>query len=247
MRPDLLLYRHLGCKITWNVGNMSNSRLLLELMRIITDHRPVALHLQEVFDRQEVLEEVARRTGYTLVAPKGGAAHCSSLLSPEATEVGGAKTMLLSERTWVGRRVAGARKSGFARKNDAVFVRYTWRKERWIDNNVHLVPSHHIAAACKVAKRQVRVLNLWFRTRFRIVHVVGDLNETINEPCDSLAPMERGTGWYTGRTHGKRGIDYIFWLKRQTKRLVYVGEVLLGFSSDHNPVKVDIYRRRPGT
>jgi hypothetical protein len=235
-------YVHLGCSITYNVGNPSDDKVESDLMTLIRAHRPLLLHLQETWDRKGVIRRVAERTGYVALIPEGSAAHCITLVHPEVI-VDGWGTMRLSERTWVGRKVAGARRHGMARKNDAVWVRYRHAGTKFIDANVHLVPSHSVDLACRLAKLQAGILTAWLWTRRRIASVTGDVNETINAGCDSMGPLEKIGEVYTAPSHGTRAIDWWIMLKRQTKRFNYIVEALTGYNSDHRPVKKDIYRK----
>lgn len=234
-------YEHLGCKITWNVGNESDAKVKAALIEMIRAERPIAVHLVEVWDRRKMLLGVCEATGYRPVFPGGTAGHCAMLLSP-LTSTSSWGTGLLSERTWVGRKVAGAHDHGMARKNEMVYARYTHKGIKYVDTVVHLVPSHQVHKACNVAKRQVYVLTLWWRLRRRVAHLSGDFNETLTHPCDSLAPLERIAHPFTGKTHGDRAIDYWWTLKRQMKRLRYRITVLNGYPSDHRPLRLDIWR-----
>ena len=245
--------RKLFCtKITYNPGGTfggknSDRQLADDLIRMIELYAPLIITLQEVWDRKKALHLVYLATGYQLVQPKGGAGHNAALVHPDAKLVGPVHTLLLSLRRFVGFKVAGARKSGHARKNELVYVRYNALGLKWIDAIFHAMPSHHVLRARIVARLQFARVWAWLISRKRLASISGDFNEREHSPWKLMRVFNNGlvrslTGEKVEGKHSK--IDYWIMLERQLKkhRLEIEVESLTGYAGDHAPVLLRIYR-----
>lgn len=243
--------RLFGKKISYNPGGTfggknSDRQLADDLIRMIREHAPIIITLQEVWDRKRALQWVAEATGYQLVQPKGAAGHNAALVHPDAKLVGLLGTLLLTARRFVGRKVAGAQKHGMARKNELVFVRYDYGGRKWIDAIIHAVPSHRIRRARIVARIQYARAWAWLIRRMRLAMLSGDLNQKKGSRWGLMRIFDNGLAWsLTGKpVKGKHsGIDYWIGLHRQLRAAGLEVRVtsLEGYAGDHPPQLLEIF------
>lgn len=226
--------------ITYNVGSASDAKVTADLERLVVTHEPTVLGLNEVGDREHVLVAVAKSTGYRLVQlddiPGGG--RLAMLIAPEANV---AKAWLhpLTPATKVGRRTAGARRTGVTQPKCILAVRLQLHDgQRLVVGVTHFVPSAMKRGNTRTRQlhnRQTRKAARWVKSRRLPVVLMGDFNATTSDGL--LGPLQRVARGYTTASHGRRAIDW-FWLR--PGRDASVG-ALLGFSSDHRPLILTVH------
>lgn len=255
--PDVLLY---------NLGDQSSDQVYAQLMRLLNKERPEALELNECRDKQETVRRVARDSGYALIEEwdTEGAGGLAILLRPDCRRMAqGAKR--LSGRTYVGRNVAGAKRSGYAEAKALLWVRYRvpiletngsrtgrWRKK--VRGVCHLVPS-----AGRKGNWRAKALHgvqtarcaAWLRTRRNDAVLSGDLNADARAQGGVeralLAPLRAVAVLYAVPSKGSRAIDVHcvpkqVWSRMSRRRRTVrrrrgaFSVALPGYGSDHKPV-----------
>lgn len=227
-------------RTTYNAGNGSDEDLFRDLIGLL-NRGPIFVGLEEVADRIDVLEEVAMVTGYRLVVVGGAPSskHNAAFLHPQAV-FERAKLVTLSWRSYVGKRTAGSRRTGYAQAKHILVVYYRWRGRKHVDGVTHLVPSAGVKG-----NRLTRILHgvqvarcaLWLRTRRRRATLMGDLN---GQPGTLLLKaLGRVAVLFAVASHGRRAIDVFAVPRRQAKGRRFTVTALDGFSSDHKPVELD--------
>jgi len=226
---------------TWNVGNASNAKVLKDLLSLIAQCDVLAL--QEVGDRGAVLHQVCVQTGARLVrfSGEGKSSGHVALLVRKGIRVTSSDIMPISPKTYVGRLVAGARRTGYAEPK--YIVRATVAKDgsKYAIGDTHLVPSTSNPAngkARSLYRRQVDGCVRWMLTRKagRPVILCGDFNA--GPTRNLLAGLRKVAAYIAPRSHGRRRIDHM-WLRNCTASNVRTVKT----SSDHRAVLATIAPR----
>lgn len=231
--------------VTWNVGNPSEEELIEDLRDLVTTLAPYAFSLQEVADRKELLEAFCAETGYQLVHLRVGPHSTSvAVLLRGDLPLETADWFLMTPRSFVGRKVAGSRRTGWTKPKGTVWIRTNFWDAKWIVASTHLTPSHQVLRARLLARVQVSALAAWMRIRPRAVLLGGDFNESPNSKFGTLAPLKLISTCYSARSFGNRVIDMWWVVQKHLDKLSITASVqsLDGYSSDHRPVVLTLSR-----
>lgn len=233
--------------ITYNVGGTKD--LVAELLRMVRRHNPAKIELQEVADRRDELAEFAAVSGYRLTQYDMGdhSGSLATLTRPDVPEHGRPGIDQLSPRTFVGRLVAGARKDGYTKAKWLLWSRPQFLDLSWVVASTHLVPSHHVKRARRLALLQVEKIVALIARHPRIVLVAGDFNEVPKDRWKVLKPLYAVLDLLTAPSRGRRAIDH-WWVP--LKRLARYGitatvVALTGYGSDHRPIMLTLSREYP--
>lgn len=223
---------------TWaiyNAGSAPDPRLHADLLTILATD-PLILGLNEVGDRAKVLADVARETGYRLVRLDKGpsSTHLAALVSP-TVDLGKPWLKPLTPRTKVGRRTAGARRTGYAEAKYLLAVPYKIDGHKHVFGVVHFVPSamkRGNTATRRLHNAQVDAAAGWLRRRKRTAILAGDMNAATNKPREAklLAALRKVAPLRSVPSHGKRAIDVFATDIKGSVRAID------GLSSDHRAV-----------
>ena len=223
--------------VTYNVGDPSAATVRADLTRL-AQRRPHVLALQEVADRDQLLARLAPRIGYRVYQPAvGTASRHNAILVRKDVRLISTNIFKISDRTFVGRNTAGARKTGYTAAKYISLVRVQVDGHRWVVGDVHLVPSAERKGNTRTRAlhhRQTERVAEWFGHRLMEPVLVGDFNAEPSSPL--LAPLRNLAKASTQDSHGKRAID-IVWTAKDTRT---TAKALHGFHSDHRPVEVTI-------
>ncbi|QLQ11193.1 MAG: endonuclease/exonuclease/phosphatase family protein [Nocardioidaceae bacterium] len=225
---------------TWNVGNASNAKVLKDLLALLDQCDVLAL--QEVGDRGAVLHQVCVQTGARLVrfSGEGRSSGHVALLVTKGIKVTSSDITLISPKTYVGRLVAGSRKTGYAEPK--YIVRATVRKagdrKPYPVGVTHLVPSTSNPAngkARSLYRRQVDGCVRWMLTRKAGRPVVLCMDANAGPMRKLLAGLRKIAAYIAPRSHGRRRIDHM-WLRNCAASNVRAVKT----SSDHRAVLATI-------
>lgn len=215
---------------SYNAGNASDKRVRDDAERLAA-RRPVVIGWQEVADRGPILRNLS---GYACVQlhTEPNAAHVALSIRDDLPYTN-VRLKALNRLTWVGRLVAGARKSGKSKAKYVLSARVDG--DEWGDT--HLVPSwtrKRCVLARRLAKKQVKGCVEWFQAGGDVLVMDG------NGPADHkvFAPLRKVAVPYArGKSHGIE--RDIVWVRKGAAAHVVV-RALDGYSSDHPPVEADI-------
>jgi hypothetical protein len=233
--------------ITYNAGGTKD--LVAELLRMVREHNPAKIELQEVADRRDGLAEFADLTGYLLTQYDLGdhSASLASLTRPDVPNHGRSDIDRLTPRTFVGRLVAGARKDGYTKAKWLLRTRPQFLDLSWVIASTHIVPSHFVKRARRLARLQVETIVALIAHNPRMVLVAGDFNDVPKDRWKVLEPLAGVLDLFTAPSRYKRAIDH-WWVP--VKRLGRYGitvtvQALKGYGSDHRPVMITLTREVP--
>jgi hypothetical protein len=221
---------------TANVGSAPAWRF----ERFVQDHEPTAIALQEMSDRQDLIE-VLHRLGYlTLVGDEPGQPATILAYNPQrVTRIRAVIILLMLSREW-GQGAGGKRmKTKWYYGQRFQIKGFGWRS-RFTYGSAHMPPSQGEPLRRKIAVAMVKKMVAGLRKRRRPVMIGMDSNTT---PAGASLEAMRDAGYQRTPglpTHGKHwNPDGIWWLGKGM-RLVECYTV--EFGSDHRAVVAD-YRR----
>jgi N-acetyl-anhydromuramyl-L-alanine amidase AmpD len=216
--------------ITYNAGNATAAKVTHDYEQLAALDVDV-IGSQEVSDRGSIIAHAPGMTGIQL-RTKPNSAHVA-LNVRDGLTVAGVDLKPLNKLTWVGRLVAGARKSG---KSKAKYILSALVDGRRI-GVTHLVPSwtkKRCILARRLARKQVAGCVEWFNAGGQVLMMDG------NGPATHkvFAPLRKVAVPYArGKSHGIE--RDIIWVAKDAAADVDV-EALSGYSSDHPPVEADV-------
>lgn len=218
--------------IQYNVGNGSDAAVERDLLRMIDNHDPDVIGLNEIADRGTVVRKVAKRTGMVPIIDSSAPGSAAiGMLVHRRRRPAASKLRPLTPSTYVGHHVAGARDDGQAQAKYLLSIRLDGS---WVVGVTHLVPSamrQGNQLARSLHGRQTEGCTQWLETRKRRAFLMGDMNSTVKDGLlDEL--LQTFPGW-TAPSHGNRGIDWFFTNVEGLKPKL---EALDGYSSDHRPL-----------
>lgn len=239
---------------TYNAGSAPDARLHADLLKIL-ETAPLVLGLNEVGDRAKVLarftarvrgrvaltprqrlSDVAVSVGYRLVQIDDGpgSMKIAALVSP-TVDMGRPYIVKLTGRTKVGRRTAGARRTGYTAAKYLLAIPYKIDGHKQVYGVVHFVPSamkRGNTATRELHGKQVEAAADWLRRRKRTAILAGDLNAATNRPRERklLAALAKVAPLRSVPSHGKRAIDVFATDLKGSVRAID------GLSSDHRAV-----------
>jgi hypothetical protein len=238
--------------IDWNVGNKSDKLLLAALLDMVEKFSPAGFALQEVADRGVLLTKFCELTGYVLTRlTKGPHSKSVAVLTRSDIPINGEPDAFqMTERTWVGQKVAGSKDDGMTAPKWTVYVPVTFWNLDWEIASTHLTPSHQVALVRSLVVKQVAQIALWMSTRRKkIVALGGDFNETLDSRFGLLAPLKLFAVPFTGPSHkDSRAIDIWWLLRRKLRRynITVVVDILEEYDeSDHKPNMITLSMPKP--
>jgi hypothetical protein len=216
--------------ITYNAGNASAARVTTDYANLAA-RDPDVIGSQEVTDRAHIIAHVPGMTGIQLHSHPNSA-HVA-LNIRDGLPFSDVQLKKLNNLTWVGRLVAGARKSG---KSKIKYILSALVGGRRV-GVTHLVPSwtrKRCILARRLARKQVAGCVEWFNAGGDVLMMDG--NGPANHPV--FAPLRKVAVPYAkGKSHGIE--RDIIWVRKGAATHVDV-RALSGYSSDHKPVVADI-------
>lgn len=190
-----------GDLTTYNLGNAPGPLVRADVLALAA--RPgLVIVCQEAGDRHAVLAHVP---GWrTLQAPRHTRArdHLALLVRRGVHLLQGLRIVALSPRTWVGHRVPGARRTGYAENKWIASVVLRVHGHQLVVGDTHLTPPDSPAARALYARQAARAA-AWDA---RPGHVLlGDFQR--GPSYVRLAPLRAVATAHAGLSHGTRRID----------------------------------------
>lgn len=181
--------------ITYNAGNASTARVTTDYANLAA-RGPDVIGSQEVTDRAHIIAHVPGMVG--IQKHQGHNSAHVALNIREGLTVTDVQLVTLNKLTWVGRLVAGARKSGKSKPKPLLSAVVDGRKV----GVTHLVPSwtrKRCVLARRLARKQVKGCVRFFREGGDVLLMDG------NGPKDHpvFAPLRKvATPYAAGKSHG---------------------------------------------
>jgi len=223
----------------YNAGNRSDRRLKRDLKRLLK-RGPIALMLCEVHDRRHVLAWAAHKFDYDLIQFPGPAlGHCALLVRKDA-EAHNERTIKISERTYVGREVAGAGDTGYTAEKHIVAADIYGPHDDFEVTvaAVHFVPSaSKVPAASRLLEIQADACARWLRRQPLPTDLAGDCNGQPER--HEFAELRKAATPVAAPSRKGAAID-IHWITQGVGSAIGLD----GFSSDHKPVEARIHWRQ---
>lgn len=226
--------------LTVGTLNLGNARVS-EVVKIA--RQCDVLCLQEAGDRADV-KQALRREGFTVLDGDGKAGQSSTPLAfdPATMRLVRPINILLLSRRWIGRGAGPSRNKPKHLVGGRLVHKPTGR--RIVALSTHLPPTQGQPLRRRAAQQMSRKIATTLGKRKAIVLVGMDANAVPGKP--GIRPLAAaGWTWTQAQqplgTHGKRGIDGIWWRKRDHSRLRFARAEAIRSHSDHRAV-VAVFR-----
>lgn len=219
---------------TLTVGtlNLGNARVS-EVVKIARQCDVLAM--QEAGDRDDV-KRALRKEGFVVLDGDGKAGQSSTPLAfdPATMRLVRPINILLLSRRWIGRGAGPSRNKPKHLVGGRLVHKPTGR--RIVALSTHLPPTQGQPLRRRAAQQMSRKIATTLGKRKAIVLVGMDANAVPGKP--GIRPLSPFWTWTQAQqplgTHGKRGIDGIWWRKRDAHRLRLLDVTTIRSRSDHD-------------